>query len=291
MPKSLISVGELIDQSWDVYKSRMTDFLSISGWLIVTAIFFALSLAFYPAASKLQLSSNLTGFETLGVLLFSFTSFVIAPIMSFWIYISISKATNNLLSKQGINTKKIFLQTRSLFFPTILTSIMVVLMVLLAIVIGFAPPAIIATLGSLINNGALIILANVLLVLGIFISLVLSIKWVIHYFMAPYLTILEGAPSKLALASSRQLIEGKFWSVLIRVTVPKLVFLIFGVFAMSIFAYFVGILIDASAGINLDIQLRISTMTQTIVPIIIALFINPLIIISDILLLRSLKEG
>jgi hypothetical protein len=65
---------------------------------------------------------------------------------------------------------------------------------------------------------------------------------------------------------------------------------IFGVFAMSIAAYLVGILIDVSAGLNVDIQLRISTMTTTIIPIVIAVIINPLVVISDVLLLRSLRS-
>jgi len=226
----------------------------------------------------------------MGVLLFSFTSLILTPLLSFLIYVSITKALGNHFSKKTVNPKTAMLDGRKVFFPAIITSVMVALMVLLAIVIGFAPAIIIATIGSLTNVSGLIILANILLVLGIFVALALSLKWVVHYFMAPYITILDGTPAKLALATSRQLIQGKFWAILFRIVVPKLVFIIFGVFAMSIMAYLVGILIDASAGLNLDIQLRISTMTQTIIPILIAVLINPLIIISDVLLLRSLKE-
>jgi hypothetical protein len=289
MPKPLISVGELIDQSWDVYRSRATELLSISGWLIVTAILFAIALAFYPSASRLQLDTTLTGLETTGVLLFSFTSIVIAPILSFFLYVAMTKVLGAHFARRSVLPKTAMKQARSVFWPTLLTSVMVILMILLAIVIGFAPPAILATLGALTNVGAIIVLANLLLIIGIFVAIFLSIKWVVHYFLAPYITMLDGTQAKLALATSRQLVQGRFWAVLIRVLVPKLVFIIFGVFAMSILAYLVGILIDASAGINLDIQLRISTMTTTIIPILIAVLINPLIIISDILLLRSLK--
>ena len=166
---------------------------------------------------------------------------------------------------------------------------MVMLMVLLAIVIGFAPAAVVATIGFLTNVSVVIVFANLLLIAGIFVALFLSIKWVVYYVMAPT-TMLDGTPAKLSLATSRQLIEGRFWLVLFRVLVPKLVFIIFGVFAMSIAAYLVGIFIDFSAGLNIDIQLRIATMTTTIVPIAIAVLINPLIVISDVLLLRSLRS-
>ena len=288
MPK-LISIGELIDQSWEQYRARLPEFLTISGWVLITAILYAIALAFYPSASKLSLGADLSGLETFGVLIFTFTSFVVTPILSFWVYIALTKAVNKHLSRQAVDPKQTMRDVKPTFFPTLLTSIMVVLMVLLAIVIGFAPPAVIATLGVLTLFGPLLIVANLLLIAGIFVSVFLSIKWVVYYFMAPYITILDATGSKRALATSRQLIQGRFWGVLMRIAVPKLVFVIFGVFVMSIIAYLVGILIDASAGINLDLQLRISTMTQTIVPILIAVVINPLIVISDILLLRSLR--
>jgi len=290
MPKPLITVGELIDQSWDVFRARMSEFLSLSGWLLVTAILFAIALAFYPPASKVVVGETLTGLENFGVILFAFTTYIVTPIISFWVYLSLAKGVDAHLSRKSVQPKTLLRDAKPIFFPTLLTSIMVILMVILAIVIGFAPPAILATLASLTNISAFIVFANILLVLGIFVSLFLSIKWVVYYFLAPYVTMLDGTPAKLALATSRQLIEGQFWSVLARIAVPKIVFLIFGAFAMSIIAYMVGILIDASAGLNLDIQLRISTMTQTIIPIIIAVAINPLIIISDVLLLKSLKS-
>ena len=289
MPK-LISIGELIDQSWEHYRSRLPEFLTISGWILITAILYAIALAFYPYASKLTLGVDLSSLETFGVFIFTLTSFLVTPILSFWIYIALTKAVHKHLSGQTVDPKKIMHDVKPAFFPTLLTSIMVMLMVLLAIVIGFAPAVIVATLGFLTKVSLVIVLANLLLIAGIFVSLFLSIKWVLYYIMAPYLTMLDATPAKLALATSRQLIEGQFWPVLLRVLVPKLVFVIFGVFAMSIAAYLVGIFLDFSAGLNIDLQLRISTMTTTIVPIVIAMLINPLIVLSDILLLRSLRS-
>ncbi|TAL49968.1 hypothetical protein EPN81_04155 [Patescibacteria group bacterium] len=290
MPKPLISVGELIDQSWDVFRARLSDLLSISGWLLVTAILFAIALAMYPSASKLALGADLSVIESTGVLLFSFSRYIVTPIISFWIYIALTKIIRAHFDQKTLSPKAAMLDVKPAFFPTLLTSVMVMLMVLLAIVIGFAPAAILATVGFLTNFSFIVIFANLILVVGIFVSLFLSIKWVVYYFMAPYLTMLDGTPAKLALATSRQLIQGRFWAVLIRTVVPKLVFIIFGVFAMSIIAYLVGILIDFSAGLNIDIQLRISTMTTTIVPILIVILINPLLVISDVLLLRSMRQ-
>ena len=179
---------------------------------------------------------------------------------------------------------------KKLFLPTLLTSLMVLLMVLFAIVIGFGPPVVLATIGSLLHVSALIIISNILLIIGIFVALFLMIKWSVYYLLSPLFTILDGIKGKAALEESRTLIQGRFWSVLSRFAIPKLVFFIFGVTAMYIISYAAAIVISASSGISLDIQLRIGTLLQTIIPILIASFVNPLILISDVLLLRSLQK-
>lgn len=290
MTKTLISVGELIDQSWELYRSRFIEFLTITGWLLLTAIFFALALTFYPTASSLQSGEPLTGWETFGVTLFFITTYVITPIISFWIYTSVTRMIGAYMNGKQMTPANAMREGRAVFLKALLTSVMVVLMVLFAIVIGFGPPVLVATIGALANFSSLILIANVLLIVGIFAALFLSIQWTVYYLLAPLLTILDGLPGKSALEYSRRLIEGRFWAVLGRVVVPKLVFIIFGVFAMSLFAFVANFAIDASSGISMDVQVRFVSMVETIIPIIITVLINPLILISDVLLLRSLRD-
>jgi hypothetical protein len=290
MQKTLISVGELIDKSWEVYRARFTELLGISGWLLVTAILFAVALIVYPSASVLQASDILNGWEKFGVWLFSITTYVITPIFSFWIFISIARWSNSLLNGAAIETRVAMRDGAKYFLKTLLTTLMVVLMVMLALVIGFGPPVIIAALGAITNFSPLVMIANLLLIIGIFVALFLSIKWMVYYLFAPLLTILEEIRGKQALEYSRRLIEGRFWQVLGRTVVPKLVFVIFGVFAMSICAFIANFAIDVSQDLNIDLQARFVSMVETIIPIIITALINPLVIISDVILLRSMRE-
>lgn len=290
MPKSLISVGQLIDESWEVYKKHFASFLAISSWLLISAILIAISLAYYPTVTQITTGTGYTGGQTFGIALFSFTSIVISPLLSFWIYTSITRATSAYTKGRKLAPKAAMNEGRKIFIPAIITSIMVVLMILLAIVIGMAPPAIIASIGALVGSGALIIIGNIALVIGIFVATFLAAKWLVYYIFAPFITILDGTKAKMALAESRQLIEGRFWAVLGRVAIPKIVFTIVGVFMMSIAGYLVGIFIDAAGGFNTDLQLRISTITTSVVPIVITMLINPLIVIADVLLLKSLRS-
>ena len=290
MPKSLISVGQLIDHSWDVYRTRFTQLMTISGWLVLTAVFYAFALAFYPSVSTLEAGIALTSMESFGVVFFMLTTMVIAPIISFWVYTSLTRALSMHFANRKPNPKKAMIQGKKAFLPALLTSLMVMLMIILAIVIGFGPAVVLATFGSLLGAGALVLLSNILLIIGIFVAAFLAAKWMVYYILAPLITIIDRDPGKVALKKSRALIEGRFWPVLIRIAIPKIVFVIFGVFAMVMVGYVVNVLVDASGGISLDLQLRITTLTQTIVPILIVTFINPLIVISDVLLLRSLNE-
>ncbi|MBT5808467.1 hypothetical protein HOI18_04315 [Candidatus Uhrbacteria bacterium] len=291
MPKPLISVGQLIDESFNVYKTRITELLGVSGWILVTAILYVIALAFYPSSSALTLRSDLTGGEMFGIGLYALTAYLIAPILTFWIYTSLTRMVKTHLSRKRPDHKMALKEGKEVLIPAAITTFMVLLMLLLAIVIGFAPPAIIAGIGAWLNVSGLVLIGNLLLVLGIFVALYLSFQWMVYYFFAPIITILEKTPSKKALEASRKLVRGKFWQALIRIVVPKLVFIAFGLFVMVIVGYIGNVLVDASAGISLDLQLRIATMTDAVLPTLIVIFINPLIIISDVLLYQSIKDA
>ncbi len=288
--KPLITVGQLIDDSWETYRSKIVEYLAVSCWILITAILYVVALAFYPAASKLQFGAVLTGTDVFGVYLYALTTFIIAPIMTFWVLTSITRMVRTHLSRKRPDHKKALKEGWKIFIPAAITTIMVVLMVGLAILIGFAPPAIVAAIGQSFGLTSLIVIGSLLLIAGMFVSVFLSIRWMGYYFFGPIATMLDGARGMKALELSRDLVRDRFWAVLARIAVPKLVFIIFGVFAMYLAAFAARILIDASAGLNLDLQLRITTMTETVVPILIVVLINPLIIISDVLLYRSLKE-
>jgi hypothetical protein len=290
MAKKLISVGQLIDETWDIYKIRFTEILTISSWLLVSAILLTIGLIYYPTVTQITVGNGYTAGNRFGIMLFSLTYLVIAPVISFWIYNSVTRAVGSHVSNKKLNPTIAMKEGVKSFLPALVTTLMVVLMLILAVVVGMAPPAIVAGIGALTGSSALIIIGNIALVIGIFIATFLTIKWGVYYILAPIITILDGIKGKMALAQSRQLIEGRFWEVLGRTAIPKILFMILGVVMMSVVGYLVSIFIDASGGFHTDLQLRISTITNTIGPILIAIIINPMIIIADVLLLKSLRS-
>lgn len=289
--KPYISVGQLIDDSWETFRSKTTEYVTVSSWLLITAIFYVVALAFYPTASKLQLGALLTGFERFGIYLFYITGHIVAPILTFWILASLTRLASAHLARKKVDHATALKEGQQIFFPALVTTFLIMFMLILAIVIGFGPSAILAGLGQLVGSQTLIVISSILLIFGSVLAFYLSVKWMGYYFFAPIATMLDGVKGRAALEQSRKLVEGRFWGILARIIVPKLVFILFGVFVFVLLTYFFSIVAGANAGLNLDLQLRINTIIQSVVPIFIVIFINPLIVISDVLLYKSLKAS
>lgn len=288
MPK-LISLGHLIDQSWELYRARFHQFMSISAWLLLLAFFYIISLSLYPSASTLWFSNKLILAENIGVLLFIVTQYILAPLIGVWVVLVICRFIKNQRPGRTDDIKKSVSESRSLFIPTLLVMIMVAFLLIVALLIGFGPSIILTALGAFFKSKTLLVLGNLLLIVGVFVALILSFKWMVEYYFALYVTAFEGVKGKKALAMSRQIVKGNFWEVIVRLIVPKLVFIVFGIFFMAIIAYTTSLLLDVASGLNFDLRLRLNTLIEWTVPVLIGMIINPLIIIADVLLYKSLK--
>lgn len=289
MPSPLISIGQLIDQSWALYRAKFNELMSISGWLLLLAILFVISLSLYPSASNLWFSNELTWSENIGILLFILTQFIIAPLLGLWVLIGLSRLGRSFISGKSITVQTAVAQIHANYFPTLLVSVMVALLLFVATLIGFGPSIVLAAIGAIAKSSILITLANLLLLVGVLVSLILAFKWTVEYILAPYAAMLDNARGKQALAQSRQLIRGRFWETLLRLVIPKMVFIFISIILMAIVAYVANILLSTAGGLNLDLRLRLATMVEWVIPVVIATLINPLIILADVLLYRSLK--
>jgi len=287
----LISIGQIIDQSWEQLRERFQEFMHISGWFLLLAIFYIISLSLYPSASALWFSNELSFSENAGVFLFALTYYLAAPLLGLWALIGLSRLGRAALAGRDADPKAAIAEIRPRFLPTLLVSVMVALLLLFATVIGFGPSILLATLGALTDVSALIGIANILLIIGVFVSLILSFKWMVEYMLAPYAVILENSKGQKALARSKELVRGRFWQVLVRLLIPKLVFFVVALILMAVFSYAISIVLNAVSGLNLDLRLRLATMVEWVLPMVIVALSTPLFVLADVLLYRSLAEN
>jgi hypothetical protein len=287
----LISIGEIIDSSWELYRERFLTYLNIAGWLILVMIFQVVALLFYPSTTTLATGASLSGWENFGVLLYGFSSLILAPILGLWIFIALSKAAYLQIKRRSVDTKKLLKESWKWFFPSVLVTILVGLIIVGGILLGVVPPILIGVLAAWFDSAALLTASNILLVIGIFVALILTLRWSVHYVFAPYEVALEDTRGRKALTASHKITEGRFWSVLLRIMLPKLLFLIVGALIMWICSYLAAMVINTVAGLNTDLLARLSTYVDTIIPALIAILLNPLLVLADVILFKNLRDS
>lgn len=286
----LITVGQLLDQTWDHYRDNFKELMTVSAWMLILAVVDVIALSFYPPASKLLGQATYTGAETFGVILSSISSGLLAPLLGLWLLIALARLVRNQLAGRPGMAKKAMSEGFQLFGPALYISLLILAVLVFALVIGLGPAFILAAILQYMGGTALVILFNLLLMAGLIVSFVLVLIWGVRFVLAPFALFLEDKRGLPALKRSQELIKGRFWSVLLRLAVPKLLFIVIGVLLLMVVQYVVGLGITGAAGLNIDVQLRLGTLTQAAVSAVVVALINPLIVIADLILYKNLMK-
>lgn len=286
---ALITIGELIDRSWEHYRREFVDLMSISGWFLVVAIMDIVALALYPSASKMLAASSLSPAETVGVALYGFSNWILTPLIGLWVFISLVRLVRAHLSGRRGGVREAMIDGKRYFLPTLAISVLMFLLMASIVLIGFGPSAVLSLLAAMANNDLLSVLASAMLVVGVVAAVFLAFRWSVHYYFAPFTLLMDDTRGLPAFRESRKLVSGRYWGVLLRLIIPKIVFALLGAFLMAIIAFVLSIASSALVGLNLDVQLRLSTISTSVISTIIAVLLNPLIVIADLLLYQSLK--
>ncbi|MEK7451932.1 MAG: hypothetical protein AAB664_01210, partial [Patescibacteria group bacterium] len=219
-----------------------------------------------------------------------FTRFVLTPILGFWVFLSVVRIGMRGTSSQSINQNQIFSETKKRFFPVLFVTILSGFMIVLAQIITFGPASLLFGLGTWMHSAVLIGVGDVLFVFAAFGSLFLTCRWMLFYFMAPYVCAMDDVTKKEALVTSRQLVKTRFWSVLIRIVLPKFIFILFGLGFISMVTFTLQIFINGSPDMNVNEIIRLTTFTSRALTVIVAIFLNPLLILSDVILYKNLSD-
>ena len=104
----LISVGQLIDHSWEHFRKHFVEVMSISCLLFIPTIFGIISLAIYPNASTLLSERALTQSETFAVALWLINTGLITPIVGIFVFIGLVRLIRSQFEKTKISLNELF---------------------------------------------------------------------------------------------------------------------------------------------------------------------------------------
>lgn len=286
----LISIGSLIDQSWQMYRRNFSSLIGVTGWLLLVAIISVIGYALFPPASTLLSGRSFTGVEWLGKGILFVNDFIITPLLAIWIYATLIRLIQSFSEGRSLSVKAAEKEGRAHFWPLIVGSIYFAVILLLPLLL-LAPGAGILFAGVWIpsSSGILGLLGTAALVAGIFAGGILAMWWGIRSYFYSFSIVLENERGWNALKHSWKMVQGRYFAVFVRLVVPKLLFLVVFGAIFYFLSYLLSFMVSASAGLNIDLNVRLQTIVTQVVLILQAILINPLVTIADYLLFRNLK--
>ena len=108
----LISIGQIIDQSWEHYTKHFKEIMNISLWYFLVAILLTVGNLLAPGDNGLLAAGGaFTVLEAIGLAITIITSLIITPLTGIWVYVTLMQAVKLQRNNQTVNLKEISKQT------------------------------------------------------------------------------------------------------------------------------------------------------------------------------------
>ncbi len=288
--KELITVGQIIDRAWDHYRKHFVELISVSAWLLILAILYIISFAFYPSSIDVYYGTAFSVTENLAIYLAMLSSFFIGPIIGLWIFIALIRLINQEAMGKRTNLKNLLKTSWKYFLPLVFVNFLFTILIISPALL-IIPGIILSFIGSTTSAGILGTIGAALLLIGIFAGTIAVIWWSVRYFFIGYAVILDNKRGKAAFTQSRQLVQGRFWPILWRLVVPKIVFLLAFALIQFIILLVLTMSVKLVAGLNLELADRLLSIVNSVTFIVVTVIINPIILIADYLIYENAKSG
>ena len=283
---NLISVGKIIDTTWNHYAKHIQTLMRVTLWLFLVSAISILWIMVKPGES-IEISTS----EILTQSIFGLATFVISMTVGFWIFLTLLQVINATETKKSVDTKqagkkswKLFIAYTwviSLKFLATIAPLLLILPGLIIIALNITGPLIpwLSAIGILLT-----FLGVILAFMG-----VVYISTIFQY--AEYSLVFENVKGTAALKAAKQLVNGRFWATIWRIIIPKIVFVIPVIFINFVLVTFFTFLTPSFAGANIDVLMRISQIGDNIISTSVAVLTTPLFIIADYYVYSSLRKA
>ena len=254
----LITIRDLVNQSWNLYKDNFKLFAKIAAWLLIPAVVFS----FLPTS----------GIKTAVLAPLSLFSSVVFFLLGLFISVALTFAAGALLKKEKITLKNIY----NLSYAKLLSYLWVCVLSGAAIA---GAPAILIILGAILQIGLFIDL-------GLIFVFVPGIIFAVWFSFGSYILIFEDIKGARALGASKTLTKDYFWSVLWRWFASYFIYGLLATFAIFILVYIIGIIVGAPGAGFAEVTPWWSALISNFV----SLFALPPLTIIGVILYNGLKK-
>jgi len=280
--KSLLSLGALIDTSFEHYKKHLPSILGTTFWLLAAAIPSAIGIALSQDGNAVNATTWMSfALNALGGI---FT--VLASIhISVALLASLREQKQGKITDPRVFLKKAFSLDLSYIWATILKSIFVAIIPLIPLLISISAFvfALRSESGMLVNVLAIVAFITILLALGG------ALKFSLHYNFVPYATVLDGKRGMESLRTSAALVKGRWWPIFWRVFLPKALYTLIFVVILGVTLW-----VTSIVGIALSqgsfFLAKLFALTNFFLSTLINAFLIPALLLNDYYVYENLRE-
>lgn len=283
-------MGQIIDQAWDIYRKHFVEIVSIAAWLLILGALYTIAFALYPSSYDVAYGLNFTGPQIFGMILASLTSFIAAPVMGIWLFSAIVRLIDKSVKGEKVDLKKHAKESWKWFWPLAIVNILFTLLIMSPILF-FIPGLALSIIGGVSAMGILAMIGTLLFLIALGFAVYFMILWSVRYFFVGYTVMLEGKRGRAAFTASREVVTKRFWSLLWRIVIPKVLYFLIFALAQYLLVSGLFIVISVMIGGNVELAERIYGILQTIIGVVLAILINPMVLIADYLIYKSAKEN
>jgi hypothetical protein len=284
-----ISIAHLIDQTWETYRDKFRDLVSISAWMLVPSLFSMVALVIYPGAVSLLTNRPIGTLDIAAMIIWILANQIALPVVGLWTFIATVKYLNKEKEDKKISMKGLSRESWKNFWPMVWVNLLVGL-VLLAIILIMAPGLAINLAGAALNSALLARFGGVILILSAVVALFLVTKYAILYAFAPVALATEGVRGVKSLLRSQKLTQGRILHVLMLRIFSALVFGVIIFAIVSIGNFLVSMFVSYVAGLNSELLAKLDSIQSVISTAIILVLFNPVFYVLEFVLFDNLRK-
>ncbi len=225
---NLISIGQIIDKSWDHYVAHFKQLMMISMFALIVPALMILRNIINPYGEMqrvaLMIENQLSSLSLLQSILGILIALIVVPVITVWIYIMLVKAVDSQSKNEIIALKELRALGWQKFLQYILVALIKTIVTLLPI-IAIAPGIIMIFFNIYSDGGSLFGGAGIAITfIGLIIASVLIAILSVQLCFAGFANILKDEKGLKAIYNSRDIVKNRFWQTLWRLFVTKIVF-------------------------------------------------------------------
>lgn len=281
---SLLSVGQILDQSLEHCRKHYKELLALVLWMVVASIPSVVGKLLAPTGGDTALTTG----DWLSFA-FSLTGAVLVVVVSVWMYAALTLTIAEQADGKRVNLKILSKQGWNVFGKYLLLTICLGL-IFIGIATITAPGYILLFVGSIGDASSILsALGTPLFFIGSLITLYLLAKYSIELAFAPYILLLEKTSVTEAIKESIALVRGRWLKTAVRFIIPKALYFL----ALFIINYIVFTALEMLMALIMQSSsfgvLAIYTLSLLLSAFMSSL-VTPLVIATDYYLYDSLRK-